>query len=427
MTPGGDAGRRLSRRRLLEIGGGFAAGAAIGGGAAGASARDDDVAQNAEASYPFDGPHEQAGITTPRQRHLALAAFTLDDGLHGAFGRGELAGLMQDWSTAARALAAGQALPEGLGSSAGLGAPADTGEADGLGPSGLTITFGFGPEVFGTERDLVRAADRPGRLETLPRFAGDALEPRWSGGDLLVAASADDAQVAVHAIRNLARMARGAAGLHWLQRGFLPETAKAGEAPRNLMGFRDGQSMLDHRDQVSAGKFLWSGSDAPAWMRGGGTQLVVRRIRMQLEAWDTATLEHQEATVGRSKGDGVFLPGTAAGRGDDYDGSAVDPDGRGAEGSHATVARDAATATGQILRRPYSYADGVVEETGQLDAGLIFLAFQRSIPDQFIPMQERIARLDAMNEYTSPIGSAVFAVPPASRGPKDWVGSGLLG
>jgi deferrochelatase/peroxidase EfeB len=191
------------------------------------------------------------------------------------------------------------------------------------------------------------------------------------------------------------------------------------------MGFRDGQSMLDHRDPAVSSKLLWAGPDAPAWMRGGGTQLVVRRIRMRFEQWDTATIQHQESTVGRSKRDGVFLPETAVGRGDD--GAAVDPDGTGLEGSHATVARAAASATGQILRRPYSYADGIVPADGQLDAGLIFLAFQRSIRDQFIPMQERLARLDAMNEYTTPIGSAVFVVPPASRGPKDWVGSGLFG
>lgn len=413
----------LSRRRLLELGGGFAAGAALGGGAAIAGSSTPAGNGNAQ-QLPFDGPHAQQGITTLRQRHLALASFDLSDDLTGAFGRHELAGLLEDWSGAARRLAAGQAVDAGLSAAGGLGAAADPGSAEGLDAAGLTLTFGFGPGVFAAARRLVAAGDRPVRFTTLPAFPGEGLEERWSGGDLIVAAGADDAQVAVHAVHTLMRIGRGAVRLRWLQRGFVP-SAPEGEAPRNLMGFQDGQSMLDHRDAGVANRLLWAGADAPVWMRGGGTFLVVRRIRMLLESWDTATLEHQETTIGRSRGRGDLLPGTAIG-GADLEGAPAEPYAADARGSHATVARRAAEATGQILRRPYSYADGVVEATGQLDAGLVFLAYQRSIPDQFVPMQARLARADALNEYTQAIGSAVFAMPPASRSARDWVGRPLL-
>lgn len=417
--------RGLSRRRLLELGGGFAAGAIVGGGTGAAAATSRSGKADATEAVTFDGPHGQAGVTLERRRHLAFAAFDLDVDLTGRFGRGELAALLQDWSTAARVLATGAALPQALGAAGALGAPADTGEAAGLGPARLTITLGLGPGVFDATRALVPAAARPKRFEPLPAFRGDALEEAWSGGDLAISAEADDPQVAVHAIHNLTRIARGAARLRWLQRGFVPATGAKEQAPRNLMGFQDGQSMLDHRDAKAAAAQLWAGSDAPTWMRGGGTYLLVRRIRMDLEPWDTATVEHQETTIGRTRAEGFFLADTGVG-GAGYEGEPADRGSAESRGSHAAVARDAVFATGQILRRPYSYADGVVPATGQLDAGLIFLAYQRSIPDQFIPMQERLARFDALGEYVTPIGSAVFAIPPASRDARDWIGQGLL-
>ncbi len=419
------APRGLSRRRLIELGGGFAVGAAVGGAAAaGAASRSHGDGGRDGAVVPFDGPGEQAGITTDRPSQLAMAALDLSDDLSGTFGRTELAALMRDWSTAARALMRGASLPGGLGPSSGLGAPADTGESVGLEPAGLTITFGFGPGLFEASRGLMPAGQRPERFEPLPRFRGDELQDEWCGGDLMVAAAADDAQVAVHAIHTLARVARGAARLRWLQRGFIPAAPK-GEAPRNLLGFQDGQSQLDHRDPAAASRLLWAGDDAPAWLRGGGTFLVVRRIRLQLEPWDTATLEHQEATIGRTRKAGVFLPATGVG-GSAYEGEAAGSTSPGARGSHATVARDAAFATGQILRRPYSYADGILPGTGQVDAGLIFLAYQRSVPGQFVPMQTRLAEHDALGDYATAIGSAVFAIAPASRHARDWVGGVLL-
>ena len=87
--------------------------------------------------------------------------------------------------------------------------PDDTGETVGLLPSSLTVTFGFGPSLF--ERGgLGLASKRPAALRKLPPLPGDELVPGDSGGDLCVQACSDDPQVAFHAIRNLARIGRGA-------------------------------------------------------------------------------------------------------------------------------------------------------------------------------------------------------------------------
>ncbi len=416
----------LSRRRALQLGGAALAGAAVGAGGATAAQAGDDGPGPTAPDLPFDGPAQQQGIVSPRQRQLVLAAFTLATELRGEFGRGELAGLMQDWSQAARQLTAGDALGSSAGPATELGAPADTGEAAGLEAAGLTLTFGFGDGVFDADRGLVPEAARPPvRSLALPAFSGDALQPQWGGGDLVVSAGADDPQVAVHAIHNLARIATGAATLRWLQRGFLP--ANGAGTPRNLMGFKDGTATLEDSAEDALQRYLWAGAESPEWMRGGGTYLVIRRIRMLLEPWDRATLEKQEDTIGRTKAEGAPLGQER--EEDPVDLARLQTGGEYAvpERTHVAIAHRAAAQGARIHRRPYSYADGVDPATGRLDAGLVFLAFQRSIAGQFVPLQRELSRIDALNEYTQAIGSAAFAIPPASHSARDWVGSGLLG
>jgi len=82
----------------------------------------------------------------------------------------------------------------------------------------------------------------------------------------------------------------------------------------------------------------------------------------------------------------------------------------------------------EMLRRGYNFTDGT-DGFGHLDAGLFFIAFVRNPETQFIPMQAELARRDALNEYITHTGSAIFAIPPGLRdGDKDafW-GSTLLG
>ncbi len=60
------------------------------------------------------------------------------------------------------------------------------------------------------------------------------------------------------------------------------------------------------------------------------------------------------------------------------------------------------------------------------ESGLIFVSFQADIDRQFTPMQQRLADLDLLNEWTTPIGSAVFAIPPGCR-EGGFIGETLLG
>jgi deferrochelatase/peroxidase EfeB len=307
--------------------------------------------------------------------------------------------------------------------------PDDTGEALGLGPARLTITFGFGPTLFslnGHDR-FGLASKRPVQLADLPPFPSDVLEPDRSGGDIAVQACADDPQVAFHAVRNLARIGRGTAVMRWSQLGFgrTSSTSRAQETPRNLMGFKDGTNNIKLEDEAALAEHVWAGAhDEPAWMRGG-SYLVARRIRMLIEVWDRASLGDQEATIGRTKTIGAPLGGHG-----EFD--HVDLAARSRSGlptipadAHIRLAAPTENRGIRILRRGYSFTDGMDPRLGQLDAGLFFIAYQRDPRRQFVPLQRHLARTDALNEYITHTGSAVFACPPGVA-PGDYIGGTLI-
>nr|WP_267974780.1 iron uptake transporter deferrochelatase/peroxidase subunit [Streptomyces lomondensis] len=284
-----------------------------------------------------------------------------------------------------------------------------------LKPSRLTLTLGFGPSLFGK---FGLADHRPEALVDLPKFAGDNLDRTRSGGDLCVQACADDPQVAVHAVRNLARIGFGKVVIRWSQLGFgkTSSTTPEAQTPRNLMGFKDGTRNIAGTETARLKEFVWvDEKDGPPWMTGG-SYLVARRIRMHIETWDRTSLQEQEDIFGRDKGEGAPV-GRAKERDEPFL-KAMKPD------AHVRLAHPDSNQGATILRRGYSFTDGT-DGLGRLDAGLFFLAYQRDVRKGFIPIQRNLAA-DALNEYIQHVVSAVFAVPPGVRDKDDWWGSTLF-
>ncbi len=418
------AARPRSRRRFL---GGAAAGIAglTAAGATGFGLADaTDLGPTGtrprggvRAEVPLYGPH-QPGIATPAQDRLAFAAFDLT-----TTDRAAVQIMLGLWAAAAQQLVRGR--PVG-GDPAPEAPPPDTGEALDLAPAGLTVTVGFGPSFF--DERLGLAGRRPAALAELPPFAGDRLQPARSGGDLCVQACSDDPVVAFHVLRNFARSARGTAVLRWTQLGFgrTSTTSRTEDTPRNLMGFKDGTNNIRGVDAPAMDAHVWVGTETDQPWLAGGCYLVARRIRMLLESWDADSLADQERVFGRAKTSGAPL--TGRGEFDPVRLDARKPDGTPVIDPHAHI-RLAAPATNgglRILRRGYSYTDGVDPDTGLLDAGLFFLAYQQDPRRQFVPLQQRLATRDNLNEYLRHTGSAVFAMPPGLSGPGDWFGRQLL-
>ncbi|MBH5135491.1 deferrochelatase/peroxidase EfeB [Streptomyces sp. HB-N217] len=370
----------------------------------------DPAGADAGSAVPFHGAH-QAGIATPVQDRLHFAAFDVTTEDRAAF-----VALLKEWTAAARAMTAGHAVGEGAYGGLPEAPPDDTGEALGLKPSRLTLTIGFGPSLF-TKFGL--ADRRPEALADLPKFPGDNLDKARSGGDLCVQACADDPQVAVHAIRNLARIGFGKVVVRWSQLGFgkTSSTTPDQQTPRNLLGFKDGTRNIAGTEKDRLDKFVWAAEkDGPAWM-AGGSYLVARRIRMHIETWDRASLQEQEDVFGRDKGEGAPV-GRAKERDEPFL-KAMKPD------AHVRLAHPDSNGGATLLRRGYSFTDGT-DGLGRLDAGLFFLAYQRDVRTGFIRVQRNLAT-DALNEYIQHVGSAVFAVPPGVRDADDWWGSTLFG
>ncbi len=379
----------------------------------------------AAAPVPFHGGH-QAGIVTPAQDRLHFAAFDVL-----TTERDELVALLRDWTAAAARMTAGkEAGVTGAVGGPPQAPPEDTGEALGLPPSGLTLTVGFGPTLFRdrTGADRFGVADRrPAALAALPTFPGDAIRPDISGGDLCVQACANDPQVAVHAIRNLARIGFGRVAMRWSQLGFgrTSTTSRAQSTPRNLMGFKDGTNNLKAEDAALLRDHLWvAPGDGPDWMVGG-TYLVTRRIRMMIETWDRTSLAEQEAIIGRDKGEGAPLGGNA-----EFDQPAFATMGTDGEPvipavAHIRLAHPSKNGDARMLRRGYNFTDGV-DQLGRLDAGLFFIAYQRDPRRQFVPVQRSLARHDVLNEYIRHVSSGLFACPAGVRNPTDHWGAALF-
>lgn len=416
----------MSRRRLFGAAGAgvVAAGAGFGGGVAVGRHRPSEE-EGAAAQYAFRGAH-QAGITTPAQDRLHFAAFDVS-----TTSRDRLVDLLREWTAAAERLVRGEGAGEQGPTSGPYDAPPDdTGEAIGLPPSRLTLTFGFGPTLF-TDADgrdrFGLGARRPAALQRLPHFPADNLSAARSDGDLCIQACADDPQVAVHAIRNLSRIAFGRAALRWSQLGFgrTSSTSTSQATPRNLFGFKDGTANLKLEDAAEIDRHVWVADEVGpgAWLNGG-SYLVVRRIDMTIETWDRQSLREQERVVGRTKGSGAPLSG-----GEEFSEPDFDLTGRGGEpliatDAHVRLAHPDHNDGAMMLRRGYNFVDGN-DDLGRLRAGLFFLAFVRDPARQFIPVQNVLARDDTMMEYLVHTGSALFAVPPGA-GPGEFIGQALF-
>ncbi|WP_293772978.1 iron uptake transporter deferrochelatase/peroxidase subunit [uncultured Corynebacterium sp.] len=382
------------------------------------SACSTDTGTTADAAVKFDGEH-QAGITTAQQDRLHFAAFNVV-----TTERAELEELLKTWTAMARRMTAGlTTVDEDIADVGQHSVPQDTGEAYDLQPANLTITIGFGPSLFDDRFGLADA--RPDELADLPKFAGDQLVDKLCGGDIAIQACSDNPQVAVHAIRNLARAGSGVVEYKWSQLGFghASATTKNQQTPRNLFGFKDGTNNIKAEEEGEADTHIWV-SGTNTWF-DGGTYLITRRIRMLLENWDRQVLSDQEATFGRVKGSGAPL-----GRTDEFDALPLD-EYEGTSGpiipltAHARLAHPQENNGARMLRRAYNFTDGI-DDFGHLDAGLFFIALVNSPNERFIPIQKKLAKSDKMNEYVRYESAAIFACPPGTSGDDDWWGRGMF-
>ena len=376
--------KKMDRREFLKKAGIGGAGLALGlSGASAFFANKEQGSKNiadGQEEISFYGKH-QAGITTPMQKNIYFVVLDLR-----TTDKNELIQLFKDWTDYSQKLVNGELVKKD-GSNALL-PPSDTGETVGLNPYRLTLTFGVSAS-FLTKLGLEKK--RPKLFRDLPAFPKEQLREQYTGGDIVIQACSDDEQVAFHAVRNLIRKGRNKVTMKWSQSGFAAIGDRM-ETPRNLFGFKDGTANVTTEKDFD--KVVWA--DSQDWMNNG-SYMAVRRIIMHLETWDRTNLQEQENTFGRYKESGA--PFGKKDEFDEVDLSLLPVD------SHVRLAKEVDM---PILRRSYSYSDGIDPKTGQFDAGLLFIAFQKD-PDRFVKIQTNLGADDKMNEYVTHIGSGLFA------------------
>jgi deferrochelatase/peroxidase EfeB len=363
---------------------------------------------------PFDGTH-QAGILTPAPAQATFAAL---DSL--APDRQTLQETLQALSRRARELTIGGPIPlldsDDPPADSGILGPVNT-------PDALTVTIAFGASLFDGRYGL--AGQRPRELIAMPTFPVDDLDPAQSHGDILLQICAHQRDTVTHTLRELLRTLRGSLQLRWNIDGF--SGAARGptphNSPRNLFAFRDGTANPPTSDAKLMDELVWVGAGEPAWA-AGGTYQVARIIRQHVEFWDRVGLNEQQNMIGRYRANGAPLGGTQEFEEPRYD---LDPHGKRIPlDAHIRLAnpRTPATANQRILRRGFNYTRSF-DSAGQLDQGLVFVAFNQSPERQFATIQQRLNN-EPMIDYITPVGGGYFFAPPGARGGSDWVGSGMF-
>ena len=400
----------VGRRGFLGYVGTAVAGAAAGvGGAtlAGSSGRAEQPAPAADTSawagrtIDPHGPHQPGVAAAPAHVSELVALDLLAGTDRDALGR-----LMRVWTGDIEALTQGRPAP--ATPRPGWPAPTPTSRS----PSGSGLGA-FGPRRLRTP---------PPGFGEVPPMRHDRLQERWNGGDLVLLVAGRDATTVAHAVRRLVADAAPFATLRWRQQGSWNGTGPQGQpvTGRNLFGQVDGSA------NPRPGTPLF---DQTVWIPegpwAGGTTLVVRRIRMDLDTWDELTRDEQEQSVGRRLDDGAPLTG-----GKELD----DIDLRARSGERLVIARDAHARRShpglnggrRIFRKGANYVLDTEPGGSRVESGLIFASFQADLLDQFVPIQRTLDELDSLNEWTTAIGSASFAVLPGFEA-GGWLGQSLLG
>lgn len=285
-------------------------------------------------------------------------------------------------------------------------------------PDMMTITVSVGSRLF-DDRYGLKAA-KPQFLTEMNPFPNDELDPNFTDGDLSLQICSNTAETSIHALRDIIKNTPDLLSVNWKIDGSLPAhiVQKGKETPRNLLGFKDGTANPDFANDVQlAREVLWvsdheNSASEPTWARGGSYQ-ASRIIRNHVEFWDRTPLQEQEKIIGRNKDSGAPL-----GKPHEMDEPEFDKDPYGekiAFKAHIRLAnpRTAETRKNLMRRRGYNYSRGI-SKSGQLDMGLMFIAYQSNLANGFIAVQTKLNG-EELEEYIKPIGGGYFFTLPGFK------------
>ena len=368
-------------------------------------------------SQPAYGRY-QAGITTPRPPAAIFVAFDVL-----ADNPADLRRLMQLLSARVAFLAAGGMVPQ----ADPLLPPVDSlVMGPHVHPDNLTITLAVGASLF--DRRFGLATVKPVHLAEMAQFPNDALDPAQCHGDLMLQICGNTQATVIHALRDIVKHTPDLLSPRWKMDGFLPPGSdkQSTDTIRNMLGFKDGTSNIDARDQRAMEALVWVGPDRqaePGWTHDG-SYVVVRLIRNLVERWDRTPLHEQQGIIGREKTTGAAI---GLRHEQDVPDFAADPKGHAVKlDAHIRLAnpRTPGTRANLIMRRPYNYDRGI-DSAGRMDMGLLFCCYQADLAAGFITVQKRLDG-EALEEYIKPVGGGYFFALPGLRDADDYYGRAMM-
>ncbi|MET0752833.1 MAG: Dyp-type peroxidase [Pyrinomonadaceae bacterium] len=320
----------------------------------------------------------------------------------------------------------------------------------------VTVTIGFGSTLFTDKSGFDRfdlSFRRPKNLKLVPKFPGDNFSAADSVSDLIIVVASDHPYVNVAISRYIAEFinkefwkqneeaeGRKVFKVVDIQQGFnRPDK-------REFLRFNDGIDNLRAGIDLEKLVFVDDTCGEPDWCIGG-SYLIYRKIREMMPVWEAFSTKEQEHSIGREKKTGKPLSRQAEGIDnmtpiypnptDAADGPLnahirkvqprrPEPDMFGVEDLDR-----------RFLRRVYPFFDGV-DDDGNAVNGLIFMAFMKSIQQQF----EHVTNMWQMNPNFPQEGTGIDALyakgvlqtinggyyfcPPAPKDENDFIGSGLF-
>ena len=320
----------------------------------------------------------------------------------------------------------------------------------------VTVTIGFGSTLFTDKSGYDRfdlSFRRPKNLKLVPKFPGDNFNAADTISDLIIIVASDHPYVNVAIARYIAefinkefwKQNQEAAGrkvfkVMDIQQGFnRPDK-------REFLRFNDGIDNLRAGIDLEKLVFVDDSCGEPDWCIGG-SYLIYRKIREMMPIWEAFSTTEQEHSMGREKESGKPLSRESTGI---ENMTPVYPDPTDAKdgplNAHIRKVQPRRPTTDlfgiddldrRFLRRVYPFFDGV-DENGNAVNGLHFMAFMKSIQQQF----EHVTNMWQMNPDFPQEGTGIDALyakgvlqtisggyyfcPPAPQDKDDFVGSGLF-
>ncbi len=293
-------------------------------------------------------------------------------------------------------------------------------------PDNLTVTVAVGNSLFDERFGLT--AIKPKHLQTMARSPNDALRTATCHGDLVLQFCANSPETVLHALRDIIKHTPALLSVRWRKDGYISSHTAATqgkETPVNLLGFKDGTAnpSVDNPQSIKNIALVAPHHQEPKWAEEG-SYLAIRLIRFKVEHWDRTPLQEQQQIFGRNRSTGAPL-----GMHHEHDTPNYQDDRAGKViplGAHIRLAnpREHGFEKHHMLRRGYSYSDGT-SKSGQLDMGLLFIAYQANLVDGFITVQKRLDG-EGLEEYVKPFGGGFYFALPGVQTSTDFYGKAML-